>query len=333
MNCRGCLKEIEEELCGKCRKELFDGEKISLHLDFPLPEQDERAVLLKNVQRISISGAQVKYSVKREAGKLVLTENGGEYILKPIPVGAFIKLDQAPANEHLTMQITRQIFDIPTAICAIVYFNDTLPAYLTRRFDVKPDGSRTQQEDFAQLAQLNEDNSGKDYKYEYSYEAAAELIRKNVVTHQTELETFFKQVVANYILQNGDSHLKNFSVFRTEYGDYRLTPAYDIMNTKIHIPTDVDLALKKGLFKDDFETDSHKANAFYAYDDFFEFGKRIGISEARTKKILSVFTESYGPVLTLIEKSFLKKDSKEKYQALFKDKFTAINYSFTKKII
>jgi len=274
----------------------------------------------------------VKYSLKREGGKLGLTEIGGEYILKPIPVGGFIKLDQAPANEHLTMQIARQIFDISTAPCAIIYFSDGLPAYLTRRFDVKPDGNRTQQEDFAQLAQLNEDNAGPDYKYEYSYEEAAELIKKYVPTHQAELETFFKQVVANYILQNGDSHLKNFSVFRTEYGDYRLTPAYDIMNTKIHIPTDVDLALKKGLFKDDFETDSYKSNAYYAYDDFFEFGKRIGISEARTKKILSVFTESYGPVLTLIGKSFLKKEILDKYKALFKDKHNAINYSFTKKI-
>ena len=332
MNCQGCLKEIEEELCSKCRKELFDGEKIPLRLDFPSLEQDERAILLKNVQRISISGAQVKYSLKREGGKLGLTEIGGEYILKPIPVGGFIKLDQAPANEHLTMQIARQIFDISTAPCAIIYFSDGLPAYLTRRFDVKPDGNRTQQEDFAQLAQLNEDNAGPDYKYEYSYEEAAELIKKYVPTHQAELETFFKQVVANYILQNGDSHLKNFSVFRTEYGDYRLTPAYDIMNTKIHIPTDVDLALKKGLFKDDFETDSYKSNAYYAYDDFFEFGKRIGISEARTKKILSVFTESYGPVLTLIGKSFLKKEILDKYKALFKDKHNAINYSFTKKI-
>jgi serine/threonine-protein kinase HipA len=58
-------------------------------------------------------------------------------------------------------------------------------------------------------------------------------------------------------------------VYRTEAGDYRLTPAYDLMNTKIHIPTDTDLALTTGLFKDDFETESHKVNGFHAFDDFW----------------------------------------------------------------
>jgi len=329
MNCKGCFREIEEgQLCNKCRKELFDGERISVQLDFDPPDNGENMELMQNVQHISISGVQVKYSLKRENKKLVLTEAGGQYILKPIPIGTFQKLNQAPANEHLTMQIARQIYKIPAAVCAMVSFNDGTPAYLTRRFDVKADGSRSQQEDFAQLAQLNEQNAGSNYKYDFSYEEAAELIKKHVVSYELELETFLKIVLFNYLFNNGDAHLKNFSVYLTEYGDYLLTPAYDLLNTKIHLPNDTDLALHKGLFKDDFQTESHKANAFYAFDDFLEFGKRIGISEARTHKVIEGFTGSQNEVKDLVDKSFLNMECKEKYLALFNDKLGAINYSF-----
>lgn len=333
MNCQGCLKEAgTEALCKKCRKELFDGEKISLQLDFAIATNEGNEALIKNAQKISISGVQIKYSLKRENGKLVLTESDGQYILKPIPVGTFQRLDQVPANEHLTMQIARQVFKINTAACVLVFFNDgSTPAYLTRRFDIKTDGTRSQQEDFAQLAELNEHNAGKTYKYDYSYEQAAGLIKKHVATYQVELENFFKLVLFNYLIQNGDAHLKNFSVYRTEYGDYRLTPAYDVLNTKIHIPTDVDLALTNGLFKDDFETESFRVNGFLAYDDFLEFGKRIGISEARTAKIIEGFANSQTAVIALIEKSFLSKEVKPKYVELFQDKFRAITYSFLDK--
>lgn len=333
MNCQGCLKETGEEiLCVKCRKELFDGEKISLQLDFASPATAGNEALMKNVQHISISGVQIKYSLKREEGKLVLTESGGQYILKPIPIGPFDNLDQAPANEHLTMQIARQVFKIPTAACTMVFFSGgKTPAYLTRRFDVNDDGTRSQQEDFAQLGELNEQNAGKNYKYDYSYQEAAELITKHVVTHQVELETFLKTILFNYLFNNGDAHLKNFSVFRTKFGDYKLTPAYDLMNTKIHIPTDTNLALNRGLFKDDFETESFKINGFHAYDDFLEFGKRIGITEARTQKIIEGFTNSQTEVIALAEKSFLSNEQKQRYIALFKDKFNAITYSYSDK--
>lgn len=330
MNCQGCLNELEKEtLCPKCRKELFDGEKISLRLDFASPNSEDNEAFIQNVQRISISGVQIKYSLKREKNKLVLTDSGGQYILKPIPIGPFKRLDQAPANEHLTMQIARQVFKMNTAACAIVFFNDGVnPAYLTKRFDVKKDGARSQQEDFAQLAQRNEQNAGRDYKYDYSYEEVAELIKKHVATYPIELETFFKVVVFNYLLNNGDAHLKNFSVYRTDDGDYRLTPAYDLMNTKMHIPNDRDLALNGGLFKDDFETESHKANGFQAYDDFLEFGKRIGITEVRTQKIIESFSNSPTKVHALIERSFLSAEMKQKYTDLFNDKLRAITYSF-----
>lgn len=333
MKCHGCMIEIKRgSFCAKCTQELFDGEKIPAKLDFASPANSSNETLMKNIQRISISGVQIKYSLKQEEGRLVLTNSGGQYILKPQPIGLFQNLDQAPANEHLTMQIARQIYKIKTAACSIVYFNDEItPAYLTRRFDVMEDGTHSQQEDFAQLAQINEHNAGKNYKYDYSYEEAAGLIKKHVASNQVELEKFFNLVIFNYLFQNGDAHLKKFSVFRTKYGDYQLTPAYDLMNTKIHIPDDSDLALSKGLFKDDFETESYKANGYYAYDDFHEFGKRIGIKESRLNKFIEGFTNSKKQVEDLVRNSFLSEDAKQKYFDLYCNKLNAVGYSFSDK--
>jgi serine/threonine-protein kinase HipA len=46
-----------------------------------------------------------------------------------------------PANEHLTMQIARQVYGIETAENALIFFKDGAPAYITKRFDVKEDGN------------------------------------------------------------------------------------------------------------------------------------------------------------------------------------------------
>jgi serine/threonine-protein kinase HipA len=48
------------------------------------------------------------------------------------------------------------------------------------------------------------------------------------------------------LFSNGDAHLKNFSILETNFGDYRLSPAYDLLNSRIHV-SDQDFALENGL--------------------------------------------------------------------------------------
>ena len=57
-----------------------------------------------------------------------------------------------PANEHLTMQIARQVYGQNTAENALIFFKNGSPAYITKRFDVDIEGSKLAQEDFASLA-------------------------------------------------------------------------------------------------------------------------------------------------------------------------------------
>src|SRR5690606_38019717 len=88
--------------------------------------------------------------------------------LKPIPRD-LKKVDQVPANEHLTMQIAKQVYGISVAENAMIFFKGGSPAYITKRFDVKPDASpgsvgRTKwgKEDFATLAGKTKDKTTQD---------------------------------------------------------------------------------------------------------------------------------------------------------------------------
>ncbi|MEQ9657633.1 HipA domain-containing protein, partial [Fulvivirga sp.] len=283
MPCLSCLKENIDGYCLKCRKELFGGIKISPQLTFNSPYSVDNQVYNTHTQHISISGVQIKYSLKLVEGQLQLTDEGGEYILKPIPTGTFQQLDQAPANEHLTMQLARQVYGLNVPPNAIVYFTDNTPAYLVKRFDRKADGTKCLQEDFAQIAQMTSESHGENYKYDLSYQEMAELIKRYIPAYPIALEAFFRMILFNYLFSNGDAHVKNFSAIRSEMGDYQLTPAYDLLCTKLHSPSESDLALN--LLAEGYPQKFLEVG-FHTYNDFMEFGVLIGILPRRMEKIL-----------------------------------------------
>jgi serine/threonine-protein kinase HipA len=100
--------------------------------------------------------------------RLVNEGERGAYILKPTPsTGKNTAL--MPANEHLTMQMARQVFEIETAENALIFFQNEQPAYLTKRFDLKKDGSKWAKEDFASLAGRTPQTHGAHYKYQGNY--------------------------------------------------------------------------------------------------------------------------------------------------------------------
>ena len=83
----------------------------------------------------------------------------------------------------------------------------------------------------------------------------------------------FQLVVFNFIYMNDDAHLKNFSLINRA-GEYRLAPAYDLINTSLHIQTPRLFALEKGLFKEGMQFSDVRT---IERKDFEEFGRRIGL--------------------------------------------------------
>lgn len=247
--CPGTLSAGFDTYSRTALNRVFQGRKVHhvLPYDSPASNSATDELFEENRKRISISGVQEKYSVLLDKNRLRLSKEGerGTYILKPIP-GAGKRPGQMPANEHLTMQIARQVYGIETAENALIFFKDGTPAYITKRFDVNDDGSKLAQDDFASLAKRAPQTHGGHYKYLGNYLDIFELMQQYLTTYKIDAPKLLKILVFNYLFSNGDAHFKNFSILETPFGDYRLSPAYDLLNSRIHIE-DKDFALDDGL--------------------------------------------------------------------------------------
>ena len=325
-NCPSTLAEGYETYCTTALRNVFNGKKVNHILPYDAPNTNEAiaAQFFENRKRISISGVQEKLSLVLEKNIFRLTKNGeqGTYILKPIPRD-LKKVEEVPANENLTMQIAKQVYGIPTAENALIFFKNGMPAYITKRFDIKKDGTKLAIEDFATLAEKTNINAGANYKYEYSYEEMALLIKKYVPAWMVELEKFFALVLFNYLFSNGDAHLKNFSLIESSTGDLLLSPAYDLINTKIHVD-DVDFALNKGLFADGRKSILHNKTGHPSKLDFILFAKKIGIKESRIEKLLFPFVQNQLLVKALIKNSYLSEPNKKGYLLMYHTKMNLL---------
>lgn len=301
-------------------KALFDGRKVS-HIFAgisPENESEEAAEGIMNIGRISLSGAQPKFSViVGEDSRLRYTREGerGTFILKPRPTGyQVINKDFCAANEHLTMQMASQVYGIETAANGLCFFEDGTPAYITRRFDVHPEG-KYKQEDFAALLGYSRDNGGDNYKYDkVSYEECAEVIHKYVKAALVDIRRFYRLILFNFVTLNDDAHLKNFSLIERN-GEYRLSPAYDLVNTSLQLREPRIFALDKGLFKEGMKTtDTHSIGR----NEFFEFGRRIGLTDRVIDQDLKLFADPKEKAIGLIDKSFLSPALKKEYILSYK---------------
>ncbi len=306
--CPGTLKEGYSTYSNLALKRVFQGRKVSpiLPYDSPASNIDTDALFVENRKRMSISGVQEKFSVLLEKNKLRLINEGeqGDYILKPIPnVGK--NTEQMPANEHLSMQIARQVFGIETAENALMFFKNGAPAYITKRFDVKEDDSKWAQEDFATLAGRTPQTHGEDFKYLGSYLDLFVLLKKYVPAYQIESIKLFKLILFNYLISNGDAHFKNFSLIETSLGDFKLSPAYDLLNSRIHIE-DKDFALDDGLLPPN-ETEGKIKEQFY------RLGELAGIQDKQIMQSIKSLTSSENKVLVLINASYLNEKTKRNY--------------------
>lgn len=308
-------------------KLLFDGNQVShvLPFDSPNNEAADHEEYAKHVGRVSLSGVQPKAGLIVRDHQLVRPneQERGHYILKPAPSSyALLERKDCPANEHLSMQLASQVYRIETAPNALCFFRDGEAAYITRRFDVAPDGSKYQQEDLASLAGLTKANGGSDYKYSnLSYEECAEIIGKYTTAPSIEILKFFRLVVFNYLILNDDAHLKNFSLINRGDGEYHLAPAYDLINTSLHLYEPRIFALDKGLFREGMLlSDTRTVNR----DDFEEFGRRIGLSSRLVKRELDTFANEQPLARELIRRSFLSEKLKRYYWQSFNYRRTTL---------
>jgi serine/threonine-protein kinase HipA len=306
--CPGTLAEGFHTYSRTCLNRVFQGKTVYhiLPYDSPASNGATNELFEQNRKCMSISGVQEKFSVLLEKNKLRLINDGerGTYILKPIP-GVGNKTDQMPANEHLTMQIARQVYGIETAENALIFFKNGSPAYITKRFDVKEDGTKLAQDDFASLAGRTPQTHGDQFKYLGNYLELFQLLNDNLSTYKLEAPKLLKILVFNYLFSNGDAHFKNFSLLETPMGDYRLSPAYDLLNSRIHIE-DKDFALDDGLLPRNLAQGK-------MYIQFAKLAEKAEISAKVINDIMTLMLSKSTLVEKMTSASFLGESTKRNY--------------------
>lgn len=196
-------------------------------IDFGLGDIVQQAG--KMTGRVSISGVQPKLFVGLDKKKRALvTMEDGEYILKPQTA----TFPDVPQNEQCCMDMAEEIgIDVP-AHCLLT-LNDQSLAYVVKRFD-RNKGEKIHQEDFYQILEARD-------KYIGSVEQIGRKLKAISSVPGLDVQLLFERVVFNFLIGNGDAHLKNYSIYYPE-GQIRLTPAYDLVCSRL-VVEDHDSAL------------------------------------------------------------------------------------------
>ncbi|MGJ0337274.1 type II toxin-antitoxin system HipA family toxin [Aliarcobacter cryaerophilus] len=79
----------------------------------------------------------------------------------------------------------------------------------------------------------------KDEKYSGSYEQISKVIYSVSTQKLEDMKSFYKLIIMNYLLKNGDAHLKNFGIlYSSDFSQIFFAPAYDVVNTVVYFHKD-----------------------------------------------------------------------------------------------
>ena len=206
--------------------------------------------------KFSLAGVQMKFSMKEKDGRYNLSKGDtlGDWIIKTPST----KHKNVPVNEYTAMRLASLVgVDIPEIKLVELNKLDNLPqinlpdenlAFAIKRFD--RDGNvRVHMEDFAQVL----------VKYPHekynsaNYEQIGRILYEYSGDSLSDVQQFARRLLVNILLANGDAHLKNWSLIYSDQTTPRLSPAYDIVTTKVYIDDERQYALNLGKTMDWYE--------------------------------------------------------------------------------
>ena len=199
--------------------------------------------------RFSLAGVQMKFSMKEKDGRYNLAKGDelGDWIIKTPST----RHSHVPLNEYTAMSLASLAgIDIPDIKLVDLDKLDNLPpinlpeetqAFAIRRFD-RDGPRRVHMEDFAQILVK--------YPHEKYNSANYEQIGRVVYEYSgdglADAQQFARRLLVNILLANGDAHLKNWSLIYPDQITPRLSPAYDIVTTRVYIENESEFALNLG---------------------------------------------------------------------------------------
>jgi len=284
--CYQPLSEPEQDFHVKCCKKFFGTPMPPiLHLTPDDLREMARRLIIRSV---AVTGVQPKLSldlerVDAQTSRLTVVGLWGNYILKP-PTDHFEAL---PENEDLTMKLAA-LCGIKTAEHTLIRLQSGKLAYLTKRFDRQKD-KKIHIEDLCQLTETLTE-----HKYRGSIEKVGKTIRTYATNKGLDALALFELVVFCFLTGNADMHLKNFSLIRFDDGEVALSPAYDLVSTKLAMPEDLEESAL---------TINGKKNRLKRAD-FDELAAKLGIPAKSSERVYAKFVKKQTAMLELIGQSF-----------------------------
>ena len=147
-----------------------------------------------------------------------------------------------------------------------------------------------------------------------------ELMRNYLTTYKLDAPKLFKILVFNYLFSNGDAHFKNFSIIETSFGDYRLSPAYDLLNSRIHI-ADKDFALDEGLMPKNLSQGKISLQ-------FVKLAEKAEINEKTYQHIMSLLVSRSDLVKKMVVASFLNDTTKRNYLQSYQGRLKQLSKAY-----
>lgn len=257
------------------------------------------------IRSVAVTGVQPKLSLTIEKvpgdpkhSRFTIVGLWGGYILKP-PTDIFPHL---PENEDLTMHLS-DLFGIPTALHSLIRLQSGELAYLTKRFDRIKNG-KLAMEDMCQLTETLTND-----KYRSSMEKVGKQIAKFSTRPGIDMLTFFETALFCFLTGNADMHLKNFSLLTTEDGFISLSPAYDLVCTKIAMPDD----------KEEMGLTINARKRKLTKRDFDSLAQNLKIPEKAMQNSYANFAKKIKEAYKLIDISFLPEKKKEEYKNVIRE--------------
>ena len=280
----------------KFLKKMFNSSKCPV-INFNLEEMSQKAQKLTS--KLSISGVQPKLSVKldKKQNILIPVAEGGKYILKP-QTPTFPNI---PENEQCCMDIAENLnIDIP--LHCLIPLKDNSLAYVVKRFD-REKSIKIHQEDFAQILEQTD-------KYKGSVEQIGRKLREISSAPGYDAQLFFERVILNFILGNGDAHLKNYSISCRDKDNIRLTPAYDIVCSKLVLTDEEDSAI----------TINGKKNRL-KIEDFNKLAEYLNIPlKVRYEK----FENKFDAMRKIINRSSIAKEKQQQFLEIIEERLACL---------
>lgn len=302
--CYRPLSDTRADFHERCSR-IFFGMPQAPALDYDKEQMQELAKAIV-VRSVAVTGVQPKLSLTIEKvpgdpknRRFTIVGLWGGYILKP-PTEEFPNL---PENEDLTMHLS-QVFEIRTAQHSLMRLKSGELAYLTKRFD-RVKGKKLAMEDLCQLTEtLTED------KYRSSMEKVGKHIARYSSIPGLDAIRFFELALFCFMTGNADMHLKNFALLTNEEKQVTLSPAYDLLNSKLAMPGDAEeMALTINARKNKIRR-----------RDFDVLAQKLNIQERALQNVYKRMAKKVDLAFEWIDISFLPQEMKAAYKSLMQER-------------